>query len=160
MCGADYVHVVLMGGPIKLSQGLLAQIVDNVSRKRKHTARIVGCTDCNLWLHPHILLFPRRVLSYTLICTVSGEGAGSCRAQSFKGSKFCKDTPDTLQGGRGVGTRGQPRKDLRTFEALGSRAVETLHIMSRKRLDLCEQEKMEGWVGMWRKRAEEFGTRP
>ena len=43
--------------------------------------------------------------------TTSGEGAGSCWAHSFKGSRSVEGTPGYAASVKAVGTRGRLRKD-------------------------------------------------
>ena len=93
------------------------------------TARRAGCTWRNIWLHRCIQLFPRRVTSDTLMWTTSGEGAGSCWAHSFKGSRSVEGTPGYAASVKAVGTRGRLRKDARAFEAAGSKPGTTIDMV-------------------------------
>ena len=61
--------------------------------------------------------------------TTSKEGAESCWADSFKGSRSVEGTPGYAASVKAVGTRGRPRKDVRAFEAAGSRLGVTLDMV-------------------------------
>ena len=61
--------------------------------------------------------------------TTSGEGAGSCWAHSFKGSRSVEGTPGYAASVEAVGTRGRLRKDVRAFDAAGSRLEATLEMV-------------------------------
>ena len=61
--------------------------------------------------------------------TTSGEGAGSCWAHSFKGSRSVEGTHGYAASVKAVGTRGRLRKDVRAFEAAGSRPEATLEMV-------------------------------
>ena len=61
--------------------------------------------------------------------TTSGEGAGSCWAHSFKGSRSGEGTPGYAASVKAVGTRGRLRKDVRAFVAAGCRPRATLDMV-------------------------------
>ena len=61
--------------------------------------------------------------------TTSREGARSCWAHSFKGSRSVEGSPGYAASVKAVGTRGRLRKDARAFEAAGSRPGTTLDMV-------------------------------
>ena len=61
--------------------------------------------------------------------TTSGEGAGSYWAHNFKGSRSVEGTPGYAASVKAVSTRGRLRKDVRAFEATGSRRGATLDMV-------------------------------
>ena len=79
--------------------------------------------------------------------TTSGEGAGSCWAHNFKGSRFVEGTPGYAACVKAVGTWGQLRKDVRAFEAASSRPGGTLDMVLKERTYGSEKEWMGRRIG-------------
>ena len=61
--------------------------------------------------------------------TTSGEGAWSCWAHGFQGSRSLEGIPGYAASMKAVGTRGRLRNDARDFEAAGSRPRTTLDMV-------------------------------
>ena len=115
----NYPCAELSGATGQLSCGSLTKILHSVDKKAEPHR-----TDCRI--HHTQDFVPRRVTSEILMCSTSGEGAGSCCAHNCKGSRSCEGNPRYANSMNVVGPGRGIRKDDR---ALGFGPVVRLNMM-------------------------------